>query len=104
MKSTIRDNDIVARYGGEEFAIILPSTNKEGALILAERLRIKIEQFQFSQENIQPNGKLTISIGVAVYPDNALTQEDLIVAADRALYFAKESGRNKVIVFSEVAV
>ena len=104
LKSTIRDNDIVARYGGEEFAIILPSTNKEGALILAERLRIKIEQFQFSQENIQPNGKLTISIGVAVYPDNALTQEDLIVAADRALYFAKESGRNKVIVFSEVAV
>jgi diguanylate cyclase (GGDEF)-like protein len=104
LKSTIRDNDIVARYGGEEFAIILPSTNKEGALILAERLRIKIEQFQFAQENIQPNGKLTISIGMAIYPDNALTLEDLIVAADRALYFAKESGRNKVIVFSEVAV
>jgi diguanylate cyclase (GGDEF)-like protein len=104
LKTTIRDNDIVARYGGEEFAIILPSTNKEGASILAERLRIKIEQFQFAQENIQPNGKLTISIGMAIYPDNALTLEDLIVAADRALYFAKESGRNKVIVFSEVAV
>jgi two-component system cell cycle response regulator len=104
LRSTIRDNDIVARYGGEEFAIILPSTGREGAIILAERLRDKIEKFHFSQEEIQPNGRLTISIGVAIYPDNSLTLEDLIVAADRALYFAKESGRNKVIVFSDVAI
>jgi diguanylate cyclase (GGDEF)-like protein len=102
LKSSIRDNDIVARYGGEEFAVILPSTDENGAVILAERIREKVEDFKFPKQNIQPQGNLTISIGIAIFPDNAINLDDIIVAADRALYFAKESGRNKVVAFGKI--
>jgi diguanylate cyclase (GGDEF)-like protein len=102
LKSSVRDNDIVARYGGEEFAVILPATDIEGATKLAERIRIKVEKHRFPNEEIQPGGVLTISIGIAVYPDNATNMEDAIVAADRALYFAKTSGRNRVVEFNHI--
>lgn len=103
LKSTVRDNDIVARYGGEEFAVLLPSADKHGACALAERIRSKIEMTQFHKEEIQPGGKLTISIGVATYPDDAVLEDDLIIHADRALYHAKNSGRNKVTDAREIA-
>ncbi len=102
LKHTVRDNDIVARYGGEEFAIILPSTGKKGAAALAERIRKKVEKHKFPDEEVQPNGTLTISIGCATYPDDAVIMEDLIVAADRALYSAKAQGRNRVVFFHEI--
>lgn len=102
LKATVRDNDIVARYGGEEFAIILPSTDQGGAAVLSERIRKKVEDYNFPSQEIQPNGTLTISIGIALFPDNAITLEDIIIAADRALYFAKESGRNRVVQFNEI--
>jgi diguanylate cyclase (GGDEF)-like protein len=102
LKSSLRDNDIVARYGGEEFAIILPSTDERGANILAERIRQKVEEYEFPHQEIQPNGTLTISIGIALFPENALKKDDIVVAADRALYFAKERGRNRVIHFREI--
>jgi two-component system cell cycle response regulator len=102
LKKAVRDNDIVARYGGEEFAIISPSTNHEGAAILSERIRSTIEKYDFPNQEIQPSGTLTISIGIAIYPENALTVEDVIVAADRALYHAKESGRNQVVLFQDI--
>ena len=102
LKSSVRDNDIVARYGGEEFAVILPATDLAGAVRLAERIRVKVEKHRFPSEEIQPGGVLTISIGIAVYPDNATNMEDAIVAADRALYFAKASGRNRVIEFNHI--
>jgi diguanylate cyclase (GGDEF)-like protein len=102
LKSSLRDNDIVARYGGEEFAIILPSTDDKGAQVLADRIRQKVEDHKFPHQEIQPNGTLTISIGIALYPENAVKKNDIVVAADRALYFAKEGGRNKVVQFSEI--
>jgi diguanylate cyclase (GGDEF)-like protein len=102
LKTTVRDNDIVARYGGEEFAIILPSTDQGGASVLSDRIRKKVEDYNFPSQEIQPNGTLTISIGIALFPDNAITLEDIIIAADRALYFAKESGRNRVVLFNEI--
>jgi diguanylate cyclase (GGDEF)-like protein len=102
LKASLRDNDIVARYGGEEFAIILPSTDDNGAIILAERIRKMVEDYKFPHQEIQPNGTLTISIGIALYPENALKKNDIVVAADRALYFAKEGGRNRVVQFSEI--
>jgi diguanylate cyclase (GGDEF)-like protein len=102
LKHTVRDNDIVARYGGEEFAIILPSTGGKGARALAERIRKKVEQHKFPNEEVQPGGTLTISIGGAIYPDDAVIMEDLIVAADRALYTAKAQGRNRVVFFHEL--
>jgi diguanylate cyclase (GGDEF)-like protein len=102
LQKSVRGNDIVARYGGEEFAIILTGADKAGACSLAERIRVKVEHAEFYQEEIQPDGKLTISIGTATFPDDAVTEDDLIFKADRALYHAKNTGRNKVVEAKQV--
>jgi len=86
-----RKIDIIARYGGEEFTIILPNTKKEEGLVLAERLRRSVEK----DENLK---NITISIGVASFPEDAEKKEDLILKADKALYKAKRDGKNKVCV------
>ena len=86
-----RKIDVIARYGGEEFVIILPMTKKEEALILAERIRKAVE-ISSSLKNI------TISIGVASFPEDGDTKEALISKADKALYEAKRSGKNKICV------
>ncbi|CAG0996416.1 partial Phytochrome-like protein cph2, partial [Methanosarcinales archaeon] len=91
-----REVDISARYGGEEFAVILPETSKDGALKLAERLRAKLEEETVPFEALQPNGAVTMSLGVASYPDDAQDAQSLVEAADKALYKAKEKGRNTV--------
>jgi len=95
LKETARENDIVARYGGEEFALILPAVDQEGAMVLAERIRENIEKTVFEGENIQPTGKLTVSIGEASLLDDS-TFERLVKNADVALYAAKKAGRNQV--------
>lgn len=102
LKNSVRDNDIVARYGGEEFALILPATDQKGAYTLAERIRHKVEESHFSREEIQPEGKITISTGISTFPEDAATVEDLVIAADQALYHAKYTGRNKVVKAKEV--
>lgn len=103
LRSMVRDNDIVARYGGEEFAIILPATDRRGAVALGERIRKAVEKHHFSKEEIQPNGALTISIGVSTFPEDAVIQGDLVNTADQALYHAKNNGRNQVVSFSDIA-
>jgi diguanylate cyclase (GGDEF)-like protein len=88
-KEASRKIDIVARYGGEEFAIILPITKKEEALVLAERIRKAVET--------SPGLKnITISIGIASFPEDGEKKEDMISSADKALYQAKRSGKNKI--------
>ena len=101
LKSTVRENDIVARYGGEEFAVILPAVEKEGARILADRIRENIEQTYFEHEEIQPFGKVTVSVGAATLPGDGDDYATLLNSADTALYAAKNSGRNKVVSYSE---
>jgi len=91
LKSSLRETDFVARYGGEEFAVILPETNKEGASIAAERVRRAISEQIFGEVG----AKMTISLGVASYPDDACLRADLIRKADEALYRAKREGRNR---------
>jgi diguanylate cyclase (GGDEF)-like protein len=86
-----RKIDIIARYGGEEFGIILPITKKEEALVLAERIRKAVE-INTGLKNI------TISIGVASFPEDGATKEELIAKADKALYEAKKLGKNKICV------
>ncbi len=100
LKETVRENDIVARYGGEEFAIILPGVGLEGSGILAERIREEVEKYYFPNEEIQPSGSLTISVGYATFPLQAKDAKNLIHKADTALYSAKSSGRNCVVQFS----
>ncbi len=104
LKTTVRDNDIVARYGGEEFAIILPNVPPKGASILAERIRKIISDTPVPGEEVQPGGKLTVSIGSASMPQDAEDWKDLIYKADTALYTAKRSGRNQVRLFDKKMV
>lgn len=95
----IRQVDLVARYGGEEFAIILPNANKHTAHTLAARLRSRVSQLRVEGEEAFPGGQLTVSIGLATYPDDATTKDDLITRADKALYRAKAYGKNRIFAF-----
>lgn len=94
-----RAYDVPSRFGGEEFAILFPKTDTETASEIAERLRKIISRESFRQQQQQPAGELTVSIGVATFPADAADWHNLINNADRALYKAKSNGRNKVVTF-----
>jgi diguanylate cyclase (GGDEF)-like protein len=98
LKNNIRNIDIAARYGGEEFALILIETNKQAAGIVAEKIRRLIEEYNFKYEDTQPAGKITVSMGVATFPEDGKTFDELIGTADKRLYHAKETGRNRVVL------
>ena len=88
--------DIVARYGGEEFAILAPDADEEGAITLGERLRHAISAASW------PNREITISVGIATLTEQSLCSWELIQEADRALYAAKRTGRNRVMHCNEL--
>lgn len=101
-RSVREDLDIPARYGGEEMMVLMPETDTEGARVLAERVRMAIEETPLPG----PNGEqlqVTVSIGVATMPLHASTDEALMEAADQALYASKHAGRNRVTVYSPAA-
>ncbi len=93
-----RANDFCARYGGEEFALVLVDTPKLTGALFAEKLKSLIEQRKFEHGSSQPGGVLSVSIGLATIPEDAIDGESLVRAADSALYRAKESGRNQVVL------
>ena len=93
VRETVREIDLAARYGGEEFAVILPDTSGTGAYVVAERVRERIEE-RFRRG--RPIPRVTVSGGIAVFPDDAGTPADLIVRADEALYRAKAAGKNRI--------
>ena len=88
-----RSSDIIARYGGEEFVIILPETEYDGAVLVAERLRKSVKKYSFKINKKEKKGKVTISLGIATYPENATKVKDLIHAADINLYGEKRIGK-----------
>ena len=96
LRRNARDVDILARYGGEEFAIILPETNMERAVIHAERIRAAIANHAFRGRDSNPQGDLTVSIGVATLTPAMRKIEELVQRADQALYLAKSQGRNRL--------
>lgn len=99
IRESIREVDLLARFGGEEFMVVAPKTGKEAAFSIAERIRRCIEDslVQAYDEKL----KATVSIGLASYPVDATSMEDLIGKADWALYEAKKLGKNKVCVFGK---
>jgi diguanylate cyclase (GGDEF)-like protein len=97
-----REIDTVARYGGEEFIIILPDTNLAGADCVAQRLREDIESTGFAAGALSQPVRLTISLGAASFPRDAQSKSDLLEASDIALYAAKDGGRNRVVLHSEL--
>ncbi|MGE5808352.1 MAG: GGDEF domain-containing protein [Nitrospirota bacterium] len=94
--STTRGEDADFRYGGEEFAVILLGTGGSGATFVAERIRQKVESTEFTADAHRFN--LTVSVGVAICPENATTIREFVSAADKALYEAKKAGKNRVVL------
>jgi diguanylate cyclase (GGDEF)-like protein len=97
IKDSVRQVDFIGRYGGEELAIVLPETGKSYARVAAERIRHSLSQkpVNIYDESLQ----ITVSIGISAYPQDGIRSKELIEKADRALYSAKERGRNRVCVF-----
>ncbi len=94
LKESSRESDFVCRYGGEEFSLILTKTHTEQACTIAERIRQKVEQKLFTALQLH----VTVSVGLATFPDNASSKEELITLADKAMYKAKFGGKNQISI------
>lgn len=99
IRQFLRVSDAAARYGGEEFALVLPETNQDQANRVCSRVRRAVDRFEFEIANKPTN--LTISVGIACYPDDAQDARELVGFADKALYKAKRSGRNRVVCIAK---
>jgi diguanylate cyclase (GGDEF)-like protein len=97
LSSSIRQSDIALRYGGEEFIVLMPNTERKDALMLSNRIRLKVKNTPFIEGDITLS--ISISGGLAVYPTHAKTADELIYSADSALYRAKGAGKNNIKVF-----
>ena len=100
LREGVRTIDVVSRFGGEEFAVILPETRKEEALEIGERLRQEVESVYFPGEESLPGSRLTVSLGVATFTEDARDLKSLIQKSDRALYQAKAQGRNCIVPYT----
>jgi diguanylate cyclase (GGDEF)-like protein len=103
LRDLSRDIDAPARYGGEELAVVLPQTDSEGAALLAERMREAVERLQVPRVGEPGSLRVTASFGVAVLPGGAGSKDELVAAADAALYRAKRAGKNRVELAGPVA-
>jgi diguanylate cyclase (GGDEF)-like protein len=97
LSNSIRKSDIALRYGGEEFVILMPNTNHKDALMLSNRIRLNVKKMPFIENGT--NLHISVSGGLAVYPAHAKTADELIYAADSALYRSKGACKNKIKVF-----
>lgn len=104
LRHNIREIDTVARFGGEEFIVLLPDTDKKGAIAVGEKLRRLVEVHRFIDTATQAPTPITISIGIAAYPDDVRELDDLIDHADIALYDAKDAGRNRVVCYPQLTL
>ncbi|HVU51024.1 MAG TPA: sensor domain-containing diguanylate cyclase [Polyangia bacterium] len=101
LKASARKIDICARYGGEEFAIVLESTDREGARQLAERIRNEVAQQTF--QSSKGPFKATLSLGISTFPEDGREKAELIAHSDQCLYAAKHGGRNRTVCYGDIA-
>ena len=101
LKSALRAADVASRYGGEEFCILLPQTAMAEAGVIADRIRQRVSTTQFPHGKTQPLGGVTISVGVSTFSKSIDTSENMIAAADRALYRAKSLGKDRVEFYGD---
>jgi diguanylate cyclase (GGDEF)-like protein len=101
LKGALRAVDVASRYGGEEFCILLPQTSMSEAGVIADRIRHRVSTTVFPHGKAQPFGRVTISVGVSTFAKNIDTPENIIAAADRALYQAKSMGKDRVEFYGE---
>jgi diguanylate cyclase (GGDEF)-like protein len=103
LKSALRSADVASRYGGEEFCILLPQTAIAEAGTIADRIRQRVSTADFPHGKTQPLGRVTVSIGVSTFSSLVNTSENIIAAADRALYQAKHMGKDRVVFYGDDA-
>jgi diguanylate cyclase (GGDEF)-like protein len=101
LKGALRSADVASRYGGEEFCILLPQTAMAEAAVIADRIRQRVATTHFPHGKTQPLGRVTISVGVSTFTKNVDTPENIIAAADRALYQAKSLGKDRIEFYGE---
>lgn len=101
VKYNVREGDIVARYGGEEFVVVLPHTDIRGAYKVAEKIRKKVEEMSLEAINHEDPPRITCSLGISCFPLHGNSIDKLLQSADKALYEAKNSGRNRTRIFGE---
>jgi len=99
IREQLRGSDVMARFGGDEFIVLLPETNSKGAVEMAERIRRAVEISRFDIRTGDTN--ITVSLGVASYPVDGGNLDSILEKADKAMYRAKQRGRNRVIAYTE---
>ena len=98
--STMRETNLTARYGGEEFIVVLPDTSTQSCALVAERIRKSVMDMEVPSSTEKPLPPITVSIGVASFPENGQTVEEVIQASDKSMYESKRNGRNRVSLSS----
>ncbi len=101
LQNNVRASDVAIRYGGEEFVVVLSATPKEGAIQVAERIRRAISSHSFAHGSAQPQGRLTVSLGVATFPADASNPTELIRKADSAMYLVKSTSKGSVCGYGQ---
>ena len=101
LKNSLRPMDTAIRYGGEEFCLVLPATDKDGTLIVYERIQKSLRAANIHRADEQPNGCISVSAGVATCPGDANDEEDLIRCADNAMYTAKNNGKDQIHIYGD---
>jgi diguanylate cyclase (GGDEF)-like protein len=102
LTESLRKVDIPARYGGDEFAVILPNTNKQGSVAVAEKIRSRLKKVTLKSDSREV--PVTFSIGIATFPQSASGKELLVEKADRALYESKNHGKNRITHYGDISL